>query len=68
MGYHYSGYKQPPCPEVRMALDSSWWPGLQKHYELSDAERAERRNARVKKWRDRGRRRRLLMEEGIGAP
>ena len=66
MGYHYAGYQQPPCPEVRMALDPAWWPGLVDHYRISETEKAERKATAVRKRREvRRREQAVAIELGL---
>lgn len=76
LGYHYAGFQQPACPEVRMALDPAWWPTHNPEREMiSDEVRAKRKAAGVQRRREilrgretlaAGRRRRAaLAHEGM---
>jgi len=65
LGDHYGGFNCEPCPDVRMAFDPNWWPIAKRGEEMPEEDKAERRRARVQRWRDAGRRRQALALEGI---
>ena len=52
MGYHYAGFQQPACPDVRMALDPTWWPTHTEREVISDEDRAKRKAAGVQRRRE----------------
>lgn len=53
LGYHYAGFQQPACTEVRMALDPTWWPTHNaQREEISDEVRAKRKAAGVRRRRE----------------
>lgn len=64
MGYHYGGFQQPACPEVRMALDPTWWPTHNAEPEvISDEVRAKRKAAGVRRRREILRRQQAVMND-----
>jgi len=66
LGHHYGGHNCDPCPDVLHAFgpDQHLPTGPQP---MDDEEKAERRRVRVQAWRDLGRRKRRIAQEGIHA-